>query len=141
MKIGSKFRKLRKSLNLTLVEVASKVGSNITTLSMFERDDANISMHVFLDLCSFYGVEMFDILEIEIGDSFMKNIKTADDIGKNLLLCRTLAGYSREKLGELADCSNVTISLIEKNILIPTLDTFTRLAIIFAENKWNNAHG
>jgi transcriptional regulator with XRE-family HTH domain len=133
MKIGNKFRRMRRSLNLTLVEVAEKVGSNITTLSMFERDEANISMHIFLELCTFYGVEMLDILEMEIGNSFLQHIKTAEDIGKNLLLCRTLAGYSRGKLANMADCSDVTISLIEKNILIPTLDTFRRLAYIFTE--------
>jgi transcriptional regulator with XRE-family HTH domain len=133
MKIGYKFRGMRKSLNLTLEEVSQRVGTNITTLSMFERDEANISMHTFLDLCTFYGVEMLDILELEIGNSFLQYIKTADDIGKNILLCRTLSGYSRYKLAELADCSDVTISLIEKNILIPTLDTFRRLVLIFAE--------
>lgn len=124
---------MRKSLNLTLEEVSDKVGTNITTLSMFERDTTNISMHTFLDLCSFYGIEMLDILELEIGNSFLQYIKTAEDIGKNILLCRTLAGYSRYKLAELADCSDVTIALIEKNILIPTLDTFRRLIVIFAE--------
>jgi transcriptional regulator with XRE-family HTH domain len=133
MKIGYKFRRMRKILDLTLEEVAEKVGTNITTLSMFERDSANISMHTFLDLCSFYGVEMLDMMEIEIGNSFLQYIKNAEDIGKNILLCRTLAGYSRYKLAELADCSEVTISLIEKNILIPTVDTFRRLVIIFAE--------
>lgn len=120
-------------LDYTLEEVCEKVGTSITTLSMFERDAVNISMHTFLDLCSFYGVEMLDMLEIEIGNSFLQYIKTADDIGKNILLCRTLSGYSRYKLAELADCSDVTISLIEKNILIPTLDTFRRLATIFQE--------
>ena len=133
MKIGYKFRRMRKTLDLTLEEVADKVGTNITTLSMFERDGANISMHTFLDLCSFYGVEMLDMMEIEIGNSFLQYIKNAEDIGKNILLCRTLAGYSRYKLAEMADCSEVTISLIEKNILIPTVDTFRRLVIIFAE--------
>lgn len=133
MKIGYKFRRMRKSMNLTLEEVCEKVGTNITTLSMFERDAANISMHTFLDLCAFYGVEMLDILELEIGNSFLQYIKTADDIGKNILLCRTLAGYSRCKLAELADCSDMTISLIEKDILIPTLDTFRRLIAIFVE--------
>lgn len=133
MKIGYKFRNLRKNLNLTLEEVSEKVGTNITTLSLFERDKVNISMHTFLDICTFYGVEMLDILEIEIGNSFLQYIKTADDIGKNILLCRTLSGYSRYKLAEMADTNYVTISLIEKNILIPTLDTFRRLAIVFDE--------
>lgn len=128
MQIGNKFRLMRKSLKLTLEEAAEKAGTNITTLSMFERDTANISMHTFLDLCAFYEVEMFDILEMDIGSSFLTEIKTAEDIGKKILLCRTLAGYSRYKLAELADCSDVTIVLIEKNILIPTLDTFTRIA-------------
>jgi transcriptional regulator with XRE-family HTH domain len=133
MKIGYKFRSMRKALNLTLEEVSQRIGTNITTLSMFERDGANISMHTFLDLCSFYGVEMLDVLELEIGNSFLQYIKTAEDIGKNILLCRTLSGYSRYKLAELADCSDVTIALIEKNILIPTLETFRRLVLIFAE--------
>lgn len=133
MKIGYKFRNMRKALDLTLEEVADKVGTNITTLSMFERDSANISMLTFLDLCTFYGVGMLDMLELEIGNSFLQYISTADDIGKNILLCRTLSGYSRYKLAELADCSEVTISLIEKNILIPTVDTFRRLAVIFEE--------
>jgi transcriptional regulator with XRE-family HTH domain len=124
---------MRKALNLTLEEVSQRIGTNITTLSMFERDGANISMHTFLDLCSFYGVEMLDVLELEIGNSFLQYIKTAEDIGKNILLCRTLSGYSRYKLAELADCSDVTIALIEKNILIPTLETFRRLVLIFAE--------
>jgi transcriptional regulator with XRE-family HTH domain len=133
MKIGYKFRRMRKTLKLTLEEVAEKIGSNITTLSMFERDEANISMHTFLDLCTFYGVGMMDILEIEIGNSFLQYIKDANDIGKNILLCRTLSGYSRFKLAELADCSDGIIALIEKNILIPTLDTFRRLAVVLAE--------
>lgn len=133
MKIGYKFRNMRKSMGLTLEEVADKVGSNITTLSMFERDNANISMMTFLELCSFYGVEMLEMLELENGNGLLRSIRSSDDIGSNLLHCRTMRGYSRYKVAELADCNETTISLIEKSILVPTLETFLRLAILYSE--------
>lgn len=135
MGIGKKFRNKRKVLNLTLEQLAEKIGTNITTLSMFERDSVNISMHTFLDLCAFFDISLLDALEIGDGgeDSFLKYIKSQDNIGEILMLCRTTIGYSRYKAAELSELSDVTISLIEKGILIPTLETFTRLAKIYIE--------
>ena len=135
MGIGKKFRSKRKILNLTLEELAEKIGTNITTLSMFERDSVNISMHTFLDLCRFFDINIIDALEIQVEDSLLKYIKSQDNLGEILLMCRTTLGYSRYKVAEISELSDVTISLVEKGILVPTLDTFTRLAKVYIDNK------
>lgn len=133
MGIGKKFRNKRKAMNMTLEQLAEKIGTNITTLSMFERDSVNLSMHTLLDLCSFFNISLVEAIEME-EESFLQYIKTPDHIGEILLLCRSTAGYSRYKAAELSQLSDVTISLVEKGILIPTLDTFLRLARIYIKN-------
>lgn len=135
MGIGKNFRNKRKMLNLTLEQLAEKVGTNITTLSMFERDSVNISMHTLLDLCTFFDLNLLDALEIKGENSFLKYIKTQENIGEILLLCRTTEGLSRYRVAELSQLSEVTISLVEKGILIPTLDTFTRLAKVYLKDN------
>lgn len=68
------------------------IGASVTTLSMFERDKSNISMGTFLELCSFYGVEIQDIFEGVITNNILKQIKTTYDIGKSILSYRALSG-------------------------------------------------
>jgi transcriptional regulator with XRE-family HTH domain len=51
-----------------------------------------------------------------------------EQLGLNLRGHRDLAGLSQEKLGEMCDLDRTEISLLERGLRFPRLDTLVKLA-------------
>ena len=54
--------------------------------------------------------------------------KTKEMIGKNLRTKRKEHGFTQEKLAEIVDISPTHMSVIERGVKTPKLDTFVRIA-------------
>lgn len=54
--------------------------------------------------------------------------KVREQLGRNLRARRHRAGLSQDRLGELCDLDRTEISLLERGLRFPRLDTLVKLA-------------
>ena len=55
--LGSRIRAFRKSRNMSLAELAGRLGKSIATISKYESGDVAISVDVLLDICSCFDID------------------------------------------------------------------------------------
>lgn len=74
---GTMFRKLRKKMNKTLLEVATAINISDAYLSKIERDQfASVGQQVLIGLCDYFGLKVNEILEREEQQRGVDLIKT-----------------------------------------------------------------
>lgn len=119
MTLGKRIREFRKERELTLKELAKKIGISYSFLSAIERNIKKPSLPTIKQIA--------DTLNIPVTYLFSEN-SAEKKIGDKLKLIREGRSLSISKLAELTDINEDRLNKIENNELQPDLDTIEILA-------------
>ena len=83
---GKKVRELRKKMNLTQQQLATKINLNKTSISYFERNERNPSMDTIIDLAyalnttPYYLMDAEEIIKLKEGEEKYETFFSKNDI-------------------------------------------------------------
>ena len=126
MKIGEKIKQGRKNNNMNQIELAEKLGINITTLSRWENDKTTPNSDDIEKIAK--------ILNMEASSFFKKNEKNNDLSDKDDILVFK-NGIQEVRMLNTEDNKNFFLSVIKEMLKSPTISANTNVT------GQNNSYG
>lgn len=125
--VSDKIKELRKSANLSQIELADKLGVHFQTVSKWERGVCEPDFAVYGKLAEALGVSLEELWGLPKPTRRISGEFDTVKFGKAIANARKALGESQEQLAAAVGVSSTTVSKWERGLVCPDSDTFLKI--------------
>ena len=125
---GERLKSLRKAAGITQQELADKLGVHLQTVSKWERGISEPDIALLGELSSVLDISLEKLLDCKEGEVVYSGKFSVRNLSAMIYACRSAAGESQERLGELAGVSTDAVSRWERGVTCPDINDLCKLA-------------
>lgn len=132
MSLGERIRDLRLDKGLSGKELAELASVSQSSISRIELNQQSPTIETLKNICAALEIQLIDILVDELVPSLPSQSKnqmklSPTNIGERIKGLRRSLGWTGKELGDKSGVSQSFISMIEKGINSPTVETLEKL--------------